>query len=113
MFNKAWFDKINIGITVSDCEGKIIYMNEKSAEIWDKSGGIELLGKSLFDCHPEPAKTLLADLLEHQQTNCYTIEKDNQKKLIYQTPLYDENGNYSSYAELSIELPLVMKNFAR
>ena len=113
MFNKAWFDKINFGITVSDCQGKIIYMNEKSAEIWEKSGGRELLGKSLFDCHPEPAKTMLEDLLSHQHTNSYTIEKDSQKKLIYQTPLYDENGNYSAYAELSIELPANMKNFVR
>ena len=113
MFDKAWFEKINIGITVSDCEGKIIYMNEKSAEIWEKSGGRDLLGKSLFDCHPEPAKTMLADLLAHQHTNCYTIEKNSQKKLIYQTPVYDENGNYSAYAELSIELPTEMKNFER
>lgn len=113
MFEKAWFDKINVGITVSDIEGKIIYMNEKSAEIWEKSGGIELLGKSLFDCHPEPAKTILEDLLANQHTNCYTIEKNDQKKLIYQAPLYDENGNYSSYAELIIEIPVDIKNFAR
>ncbi len=113
MFDKAWFDKINVGITVSDCQGKIIYMNEKSAEIWEKSGGLELMGKSLFDCHPEPAKSKLAGLLAHQKTNCYTIEKNDQKKLIYQTPLYDENGNYSSYAELIIELPQVMRIFER
>ncbi len=113
MFNKAWFDKINIGITISDLTGNIIYMNEKSADIWNKSGGKELLGQSLFNCHPEPASALLEKLLVQQLTNCYTIEKNDQKKLIYQTPLCDDAGQYVAYVELSIELPMDMDNFTR
>ena len=37
-------------------------------------------------------------------TNCYTIEKNGRRKLIYQAPWY-EGGRYMGLVELAIELP--------
>lgn len=113
MLDKAWVKNFNGGVTISDCEGKIVYLNEKACQIWDKDGGIDLVGRNLFDCHPEPAKTMLANMLKKEKSNCYTIEMNGTKKLIYQTPLYDDDGKYTAFAELSIELPANIKNFVR
>ena len=113
MLDKAWVEKFNGGVTISDCKGEILYLNEKACQIWDKDGGSELVGRNLLDCHPESAKIILANMLKKQISNCYTVEKNGIKKLIYQTPLYDEDGKYTAFAELSLELPANMKNFER
>lgn len=107
-----YFDDIDISITVSDNEGKILYMNTKSAKTFNKDGGMDLVGKSLLDCHPEPSKSKLVDLLNSPRTNAYTIEKNGKKKLIYQTPWFEEN-KYCGLIEFSIELPDSLPHFVR
>ena len=42
----------------------------------------------------------------------YTIEKNGIKKMIYQTPWY-ENGEYMGFTELSLVIPMEMKHFKR
>ena len=63
----------NIAITVCDADGNILDMNQHSADV--NSKGQKIIGYNLMNCHPEPAKTKLKGLLEHQQLNAYTIEK--------------------------------------
>ncbi|HHY41466.1 MAG TPA: PAS domain-containing protein [Thermoanaerobacterales bacterium] len=77
--NPDWVKYLPIPITVCDIEGKIIYMNEKSCDNFKKSGGAELIGKNLLDCHPEPAKSKLKRMLETAETNTYTVEKNGKK----------------------------------
>jgi len=101
---------LNIGITVCDREGKIIYMNEKSKNIFKDYG--DVIGKSLLDCHPEPAKSKLKNLMEKEEKNVYTIEKNGIKKLIFQSPFYID-GKYSGFYELSLEIPFHIKHFNR
>jgi hypothetical protein len=50
--------------------------------------------------------------MRHQKPNCYTIEKEGIKKLIYQAPWY-ESGNLAGVVELSMEIPFVMDHFIR
>jgi hypothetical protein len=66
----------------------------------------------MLDCHPEPARILLASLMETRQRNIYTIEKNGIKKLIYQSPWY-LNGDYAGFIELSLEIPFEMPHFIR
>ncbi|HZW05060.1 MAG TPA: PAS domain-containing protein [Anaerolineaceae bacterium] len=91
-------------VTVCDPQGIVLYLNEKSAESYAASGGLALIGKNLLDCHPEPARTRLQAMLDTQQSNVYTIEKNGVKKLIVQTPLY-QGGVFTGYAELNLEIP--------
>jgi len=58
-------------------------MNDKSTKIFEEDGGRALIGKNVFDCHPEPALTELKRLVETRRSNVYTIEKNGLKKLIY------------------------------
>lgn len=107
-----YFDDLNIAITVSDTDGKIMYMNQKSATTFTKQGGLDLVGKSLLDCHPEPSKSKVIDLLSNPRTNAYTIEKNGVKKLIYQTPWF-ENDQFRGLIEFSIELPENLPHYVR
>jgi len=66
----------------------------------------------VFDCHPEPARSELKHLMEAHQPNVYTIEKNGLKKLIYQTPWY-QNGAFAGFIELSLEVPFELPHFVR
>ena len=70
-----WYDELPFAITVSDKEGKIIYMNNKSADTFSKFGGFQLLGKSIFSCHSEISIDKIKEMLQGHNTNVYTIEK--------------------------------------
>lgn len=109
---KNWKDGVNFAITVCDAEGIVTEMNDKSAATFAKGGGKELVGKSLFDCHPEPSKSKLKKMLKEPFTNAYTIEKNGVKKLIYQTPWF-RDGKPAGLVELSMEIPADMPHFVR
>ena len=97
-----YFKEVNLAVTICDKEGKILEMNDKSRKTFLKPGQEDLIGKNVLDCHPEPAHSLLADMLQNPRTNVYTIEKKGVKKLIYQTPWYVE-GEFMGFMELSPE----------
>ena len=87
-------------------------MNNKSCDTFAEDGGRKLIGKSLLDCHPEPARTKVVELLKSRSTNAYTIEKGGIKKLIYQCPWYDD-GEYAGIVELSLPIPDLLPHFIR
>ncbi len=105
-------DELDASIIVCDCEGIILYLNKRAIKNYEKSGGEKLIGTNLLDCHPEPAKSKLKELLLTQQSNTYTIEKNGVKKIILQKPWY-ENGEYKGFFEMSVEIPKEMNHFIR
>ncbi len=110
--NHTWINEFDGSVTVCDTNGIILEMNQKAQKTFERDLGTSFVGKSLIDCHPEPAKSKLIQMLETQEKNVYTIEKKGIKKLIYQTPWYD-NGIYSGFVEMSIEIPFEMPHFIR
>jgi hypothetical protein len=62
-------------ITVCDTARVILAMNGRAVEQFAKDGGQELVGSNLLDCHPEPSRTKLQELLSSGKLNAYTIEK--------------------------------------
>jgi len=109
---ESWVKEFPGAVTVCDAKGIIVAMNDRSAKSNAEDGGLSLIGKNLLDCHPEPARSKLKELLEKQQSNVYTIEKKGKKKLIYQSPWYQE-GKFAGLVELSLEIPFEMPNFVR
>ncbi len=107
-----WLKEFPGAITFCDKEGLILEMNDKAAKTFTEDGGYNLIGKNLLDCHPEPARKKLKQLLDNQQTNVYTIEKNGIKKLIYQAPWY-KDGEYRGLVELSLEIPFETPHFIR
>jgi transcriptional regulator with PAS, ATPase and Fis domain len=108
----AWVSSFPGAVTVCDAEGIILEMNQKSAEMFEKDGGLKLIGSNLLDCHPEPARVKLEQIMAEQLANIYTIEKNGAKKLIYQTPWY-ESGQYRGFVEIVLTLPAEMPHFIR
>ncbi len=95
-----------------DQKGIILAMNDRACLTFADDGGADLIGTNLLDCHPEPARTTVQELLNSEKSNIYTIEKGGIKKLIYQSPWY-ENGKYAGLVELSLPIPWEMPHFVR
>ena len=109
---EIWSDEFKGAVTVCDREGVIIYINQYANKQFLKNGGKDLLGTNLLDCHPEPSRTLVQELLKSARSNVYTIEKGGIKKLIYQSPWF-EDGTYAGLVELSLPIPKEMPHFVR
>lgn len=107
-----WLKEITAAVTICDNDGTIVYMNDRSGEVFKTDGGKDLVGKNLFDCHPEPARTKLKELMSSGRTNTYTIEKNGKKKLIFQSPWSNEQVT-GGMVEISIDLPDDMSHFIR
>ena len=99
-----FLNQTTFAITITDKSGQVLAMNEKAIATFEKYGGAKLIGTSVFDCHPPQAIEVINRLMQTHETNAYTIEKAGQKKLIYQTPWYD-NNEFAGYIELSLPLP--------
>ena len=108
----SWVKEFPGAITVCAPDGIILEMNDRAAETFKEDGGLDLIGKNVFDCHPEPARSKLERLMKECQHNVYTIEKNGVKKLIYQSPWY-KNGEYAGFLELTLEIPFEMPHFVR
>lgn len=105
-----YFHNVPFSVTVCDKDGKILEMNETAERVL--SHGKHIIGQNLLDCHPEPARTKLVEMLKNHNLNAYTIEKNGMKKLIYQSPWF-ENGEFAGYIELSMEIPMEMPHYVR
>jgi transcriptional regulator with PAS, ATPase and Fis domain len=110
--NPSWIDEHSAEVTVCDKEGIILYMNEKSIENFKKDGGRALIGKSLIDCHPEPSRSKLIQMLSNGETNVYYTIKNGKKRLIHQAPWY-RNGELMGLVEMIFSLPEDMPVFVR
>jgi hypothetical protein len=108
MLISDWVKEFGGAITVCDDQGIIIEMNDRAI----KSFKGNLAGSSLFACHPEAAGLKLRELMDKQQTNVYTIEKNGIKKLIYQAPWYKE-AKYQGFMEIVVTIPAEMPHFIR
>lgn len=100
-----WAMGMGCAITACDAEGKIIYMNQRSQQTFAKRGGAALIGHSLFDYHGDRASEMIRHMLATGDSNCYTIEKEGQRKMIYQTPWRDSKGEVGGLVELSMVIP--------
>jgi transcriptional regulator with PAS, ATPase and Fis domain len=107
-----WISEFPAAITVCDNQGILLAMNDRAAAALEVDGGRGLIGKSILDCHPEPARTKTQALLREQKKNVYTVEKDGIRKLIFQSPWYKQ-GHFAGLVELSLEIPPEMPHFVR
>lgn len=107
-----WITEFPAAVTVCAADGTIIEMNTRAIETFAGDGGAALIGRNVLDCHPEPSRTQLTDMLASGEKNVYTIQKNGVRKLIYQSPWYKE-GKYAGFVELSLPLPETIPHFDR
>ena len=98
-----WSQLYPSAITVCDVHGVIVAMNSASRKNFSKYGGGDLIGTSLFDCHPEAANIKIRKMLHSQQAETYIVENKGKKRLIHQAPWYN-HGEFAGLVETSIDL---------
>jgi len=108
--NINFLTELPFAVTVCDADGTIVYMNNKSRATF--SGAGELIGKSLFDCHNENSCRIIREIMASGIPNSYTIEKKGIKKMIHQTPWF-EDGKPAGLVEISMEIPFELPHFIR
>jgi hypothetical protein len=108
----SWVKEFPGAVTVCDPTGIILEMNDRAMAMFSADGGASLVGSNVLDCHPEPARSQLQEMLVTRRANVYTTEKNGRKKLLYQTPWYVD-GQYAGFVELGLELPAEMPHFVR
>ena len=108
-----WVTGFPGGVTVSDANNKVIFMNDAAARTWESKGGKDLVGKDLSSCHNEHSREIIANLLATGGTNIYTIEKGGVRKLIYHCAWRDSSGKVAGLVDLSLVLPDEIPSFDR
>lgn len=108
----SWAEGLAAAVTVTDAQGTILEMNERARQTFAKSGGGELVGRSVFACHPERAQAKLRELYERHEPHCYTIRKNGQKKVVHQLPWF-ENGVFGGLVEISVPIADELPHFER
>ncbi len=106
------FSSLSAAVILCDAEGIITYMNPAAEQLLSKHGGRALLGSNLFDCHPPEAQEKIKSLMRERKTNTYTVEKAGNKRLIHQSPWY-QDGEVAGLVEISFEIPPTLPNFMR
>ena len=107
-----WIEKLDGNVIVSDAQGKIIYMNEKATSNYVKDGGPGLVGSDLMECHNEASRRKIREIMTSGDNNVYTIEKRDRKKIIFQSPWFND-GEFRGIIELSFEIPFEMPHHVR
>ncbi len=112
MSDYDWVRQFSGSIVLCDRQGIVLEMNDKAAEGYREEGGRGLIGRNLFDCHPEPSRSRLRKMMDAQEPNVYTIEKRGIKKLVYQVPWYQADA-YAGFVEVVLEIPRQIPHFVR
>lgn len=107
-----WLRELPCSVTVCDREYRVLYLNDRSAEVNAKDGGQALVGKNLLDCHPPEAQAKLRRVMESGRPNVYTIEKQGVRKMIYQCH-WRHKGTVGGLVEVTFELPPEIPHFVR
>ena len=107
-----WTDQIAVAITVTDADGIITDMNPTSVDVFSADGGATLIGTDVLACHPEPSRTKLAAMYNERTPNHYTIQKNGQRKIIHQLPLF-KDGAFHGFVEIAIPIPDHLPHFNR
>ena len=99
-----WVEHYPAAVSVCDTQGTIIAINKLALDLFSKYGGENLIGTSLFACHPEPANNIIRRLLHEHAANTYFTEKNGVRKLVHQSPWYHQ-GQFAGLTETIIVLP--------
>lgn len=107
-----WVKELPAEIMVCDPGGIILEMNDQAGELFAKDGGFDLLGVNVLDCHPDPSRGKLENMLEKQTANAYFNTENGSKRFFFQSPWFEE-GVYAGFVEFSFEVPKEIPRFIR
>ncbi len=91
-------------VVLCNLQHEIIYMNPAAISRYGKSGGVELVGKSIFDCHNQKSQEMIKKVVnwfeESKEHNIiYTFHNVKENKDVYMVALRDDDGALIGYYE--------------
>ncbi len=93
-------------VVICNTEHKIVYMNPTAIKRYEKRGGAQLIGRSIFDCHNAHSKEIILSVFKQFQENpalnkvyTYTKQKDGDDRDVYIVALRNKNGELIGYYE--------------
>lgn len=103
-FFKSLIDSDIAPVVICDTNHKIIYMNPTAAKRYSKSGGYNLIGRSLLECHNSNSNMKIKKVIEWFEQSKYnnrifTFHNSNENKDVYMIALRDENDSLIGYYE--------------
>lgn len=103
-FVKSVLEQDTAPVVICDLEDTIIYMNPAAAENYKNSGGYELMGSNLLDCHNprscEIIKNVVSWFAKSENNNIvHTFYNDKKNKDVYMVALRDDNKKLIGYYE--------------
>ena len=103
-FYKSVLEADEQQIVLCDLEHTIIYMNPAAIKRYSKSGGKNLIGKSLLDCHNEKSGILINNVISWfkesiDHNKIYTFYNTKENKDVYMIALRNDNGELIGYYE--------------
>ena len=103
-FFKSVMEQDRSAMVLCDLEHTIIYMNPTAGERYAKYGGMELVGKSLLDCHSPQANDMIKKVIAWFQESSehdliYTFRNEKENKDVYMVALRGDDGTLIGYYE--------------
>jgi len=103
-FYKSVLDQDLAPIVLCDLGHTIVYMNPAAITRYAKSGGAELIGKSLMACHNKESEDVICKVIDwfrasKENNIIYESRNDAENKEVYMVALRDDNGELIGYYE--------------
>ncbi|MCD8108279.1 MAG: PAS domain-containing protein [Oscillospiraceae bacterium] len=103
---KAVVDADDAPIVICDVNHIIIYMNPTAVKRYEKRGGANLIGNSIFDCHNEHSKAIILSVFNRfladptlSKVYTYTKNWNGEDSDVYIVALRNAQGNLLGYYE--------------
>ena len=103
-FYKSVLEQDEAAVVLCDLNHIIVYMNPAAARRYAKSGGYDLVGKSLMGCHNAKSNEMIEKVVawfkespEHNKVYTFFNEKEN--KDVYMIALRDADSKLIGYYE--------------
>lgn len=103
-FYKSVLEQDEAAVVLCDLNHIIVYMNPAAAGRYAKSGGYELVGKSLMGCHNEKSNEMIYKVVDWfkespEHNKIYTFYNEKENKDVYMIALRDADKKLIGYYE--------------
>lgn len=101
---KSIIDQDRCAVVICSLQHEILYMNPTAKMRYAKSGGGQLIGKSLMDCHNEKSCERIEKIIQWFKKDInnniiYTFHNDKENKDVYMVALRDSENKLIGYYE--------------